>query len=736
MSPRTKGGSAGSHVVPETPPILVAPATGSELNTVSVAIIPVACWRVDDIRFEFDSSVVMPGVKTELDELKKLRTQHPGAPMSVFGHADPVGSDAYNKALSGRRATAIYALLTRDTALWEDLFSNTLGNDRWGLPALQTMQDTLDAAPGGAGRAPRAKDAEKNPGLRKTLFEQYMNELCGPDLKVAKTDFLGRGADAGGKADFQGCSEFNPVLLFSEKEQQRFDAATDKSERNAANSPNRRVMVLLFRKGSKVVPSKWPCPRAKEGTAGCEKRFWSDGQTRRSRRLPDAERRFPDTRDTFACRFYQRLTTSSPCEDIPVLETAKLEFVLDGNGDRKIDASDPATTFLRMGLWDNAFDPPPAGSGAGAANVLANDVAEDKNFVGADTRRFYLRVTDPNASGRVKVNWRTLKEDNSDLDRPGDQSLTLLETQTGSSVFVSRALMLVTDTDDQNQETDSGLAAGDANAGKRKHGEADHRIRKASLRGFVEAEYQPKSGPKIVQKLPVFNRDPDDRRTLPLHIFVMRRTVGGQGVIPTAAGSAVFTRDLRIIRETYERIGMSVTTSAPRGTAEANIVRDGGDALVLVDPPAGVNSFAVDDAAEQAIGAATPADPNTIRVYYAGRLTSGNRGEAAPMVDFAARTDAATAFVNGGSFATAMYSPAHESGHVLTNKSNAVNGGHYNAPAAPPGNKLLNDQNLMRNATSTSEGVLESKRLWDAADQDGVNEFTSMRASQFTRAFA
>jgi len=32
---------------------------------------------------------------------------HPACPLSVFGHADPVGSDDYNKALSGRRAMAV-----------------------------------------------------------------------------------------------------------------------------------------------------------------------------------------------------------------------------------------------------------------------------------------------------------------------------------------------------------------------------------------------------------------------------------------------------------------------------------------------------------------------------------------------------------------------------------------------------------------------------------------------------
>ena len=44
------------------------------------------------------------------------------------------------------------------------------------------------------------------------------------------------------------------------------------------------------------------------------KRFFSDGETRRSSRLPDETRKFENTEDTFACRFYHRLSGPSPCE--------------------------------------------------------------------------------------------------------------------------------------------------------------------------------------------------------------------------------------------------------------------------------------------------------------------------------------------------------------------------------------------------------------------------------------
>ena len=51
--------------------------------------------------------------------------------------------------------------------------------------------------------------------------------------------------------------------------------------------------------------------------AGCKAPFWgneSDGDTRRSTRAcRPTDRTFEATEDTFACRFYQRLTNESPC---------------------------------------------------------------------------------------------------------------------------------------------------------------------------------------------------------------------------------------------------------------------------------------------------------------------------------------------------------------------------------------------------------------------------------------
>jgi len=315
------GGVTGTHPDVETRPLLVAPATGSEFNTALVGLIPVACWKVEDTRFAFASSFVTPDLAKEIQALADLRKAHSAPdpatrsplfpPLSVFGHADPVGTDDTNKALSGRRATAIYAVLISkaepDTAV--GLWKQIAATENWGVNQRQTMQ-TSTGLPDGT------PDSD--------LFKAYMQALNPADFQLTKQDFLAQGADAKGKGDFQGCSEFNPALIFSKKANDDFEKSKDKTARNAANSLNRRVMVLLFRTGSKIDPAKWPCPRATESVAGCKKRFWSDGETRRSKRLPDKDRKFDDTKDTFACRFYQRLLTNSPCEALSTIVKIRL----------------------------------------------------------------------------------------------------------------------------------------------------------------------------------------------------------------------------------------------------------------------------------------------------------------------------------------------------------------------------------------------------------------------------
>ena len=341
-------GGVSASIDDEARVLDVAPTLEEKSNTIRRELRPIGCWRANDVRFEFDSSFPRPELRSELRVLERRLAAHEGCLLTVFGHADPVGNDEYNKGLSGRRSQAIYALLTRRVDLWEDLFN---ADKSWGDRGVARMVESVhteesdddsddDSDSGSQTLADRLKAFQRSEGLgqsgsadkatRTRLFELYMDHLCidinDDAWKLPPERFLGKGADSKGKADFQGCSEYNPVLLLSQSELNKFAGDPDKTERNAANAPNRRVHVLLFPADLEVDAAAWPCPRASEGTAGCKKRLWSDHVRRRQ---AGAERReFKETFDTFACRFYQRIAGITPCEREPQVPTMVIRIQL------------------------------------------------------------------------------------------------------------------------------------------------------------------------------------------------------------------------------------------------------------------------------------------------------------------------------------------------------------------------------------------------------------------------
>ena len=64
-----------------------------------------------DVLFDFDRAVVRPDGKSKLDDLSSKMMGVDLEVVIAIGHADPIGSAAYNQALSVRRAEAIKAYL-------------------------------------------------------------------------------------------------------------------------------------------------------------------------------------------------------------------------------------------------------------------------------------------------------------------------------------------------------------------------------------------------------------------------------------------------------------------------------------------------------------------------------------------------------------------------------------------------------------------------------------------------
>ena len=66
------------------------------------------------VTFDVDSSAVKPGFRDTLDRIAASMVQYPNSLIDVYGHTDSTGSDAYNQALSERRADAVKRYLMQN----------------------------------------------------------------------------------------------------------------------------------------------------------------------------------------------------------------------------------------------------------------------------------------------------------------------------------------------------------------------------------------------------------------------------------------------------------------------------------------------------------------------------------------------------------------------------------------------------------------------------------------------
>jgi len=347
-------GSVAVHPQRLNLPALVAPipeeSIADSVNTIREPLVAIGCMHLPARNFEFDSSFIGPQAENRFTKFATLmgllREQDVAAtkefaPITVFGHADPVGTPEYNATLSGRRALSLYGLLTRDTGIWDTLFKGHQG-DKWGRGAVRRMLSTpLRESPGVAPEPPfftgpvepatpadkpavekdtdaaikaykRARVAELDTTepvsatldgkTRKLLFREYMDAICHfDDLRPFVLDpvkhFIARKKDGKVlKGDVQGCGEFNPILLLSKAENELFAGSKPlQAARNQVNAPNRRVIAYIFRHGTEIDPKKWPCPRVSNGSTvpalnPCRDRFWSDFKQRLA--LGEDRRRF------------------------------------------------------------------------------------------------------------------------------------------------------------------------------------------------------------------------------------------------------------------------------------------------------------------------------------------------------------------------------------------------------------------------------------------------------------
>lgn len=240
------------------------------------------CCAIPGTTFAYDSSFVRPAIADHLAPLANALDQHPDAKVMIFGHTDRVGTEAYNKTLSERRAESVFAFITNDAAAWEALYQQ----EQWGTRAIQEILKDLedpafDPGPVDGVYGPKtqqavrayqtsrglAPDGVAGPVTRQQLFTDYMTGAHDIDL----------GPDRFMEPKHMGCGEFNPV-----------------EETEAASEPNRRVTFFLFH------PDRLPnLPCAHGQLAPCHRQI-----------DPPAPRHVP----SFLCSFFDSLARTCPSE--------------------------------------------------------------------------------------------------------------------------------------------------------------------------------------------------------------------------------------------------------------------------------------------------------------------------------------------------------------------------------------------------------------------------------------
>ena len=105
------GGSSSAPVEAREPLAPPPPAKGDKGDYLG------ANHRFDDVHFAFDKYNLTEYAQASLDGdvpvINKLSSTYPGLKVDVSGHTDWIGTDAYNQALSERRATVVKDYLVR-----------------------------------------------------------------------------------------------------------------------------------------------------------------------------------------------------------------------------------------------------------------------------------------------------------------------------------------------------------------------------------------------------------------------------------------------------------------------------------------------------------------------------------------------------------------------------------------------------------------------------------------------
>ncbi len=95
---------------------------------------PVMSWKINNVLFDNDSSVIKPMYDTLLNEAVVILKENPTVHMHLQGHTDFNASNAYNQKLSERRVAAVKAALVNRSADANRLMTEAYGEERPEVP--------------------------------------------------------------------------------------------------------------------------------------------------------------------------------------------------------------------------------------------------------------------------------------------------------------------------------------------------------------------------------------------------------------------------------------------------------------------------------------------------------------------------------------------------------------------------------------------------------------------------
>ncbi len=352
---------------------------------------------------------------------------------------------------------------------------------------------------------------------------------------------------------------------------------------------------------------------------------------------------------------------------------AKIEF---------LDASDTVTSELAVAKWVNSFT-------SSSSSTLKTD------FVDINADRFKIRVTDVSKKGdeRLHVSLSTINGGTSYNDNADKIQLT--ETPADSGVFLSQAMMLMSDSaDDSNNGARSVSTWVDDNgvlqSNKKRNDNADHdRTHKTKLGGSVHIRY-PDTGDMIAE----------GTANVPPIKKVVVKIVRFNGVSPS---TSTISNRWALVEERFAQVGVEVEWSILSAVNPGSGIDFDNNIASLVDA-----SIVAQGGAEMSPEAKLVVDhhrPNKnsaeVYVYYVKNLKVDGDTGADSAKGFAAtrwHLKSADDLYGNNIFIDTThthYVAAHELGHLLRDSI-----AHFTS-----------NHSLMRAQPSTSSNYVGSKRL-------------------------